>query len=59
MVPPCSGGLDLDKGLSSHAGHKSHLSLAQQKAMKEIKYGKKSTILRALGVGKSLSSGLK
>jgi hypothetical protein len=36
----CSDGLSLDKGMAPQVGTKSHFSLSQSQAMKEIKYGK-------------------
>jgi hypothetical protein len=52
-------GLALEKGMDSHVGRKYHLSLSQHQDMKDIKNGKHSTIIRALGARKALIKGYK
>jgi hypothetical protein len=48
-----SGVLDMENISVGHAGRNSLISLAQIQVMKEIRFGKKSTIVRALRAGKA------
>lgn len=55
----CARGLAIEKVSSAQVGRKSHISLAQIQAKKDIRSGKQSTIVHALGVGKAWVRGAK